>query len=66
MNDKLGCKMPSWPKIRFKTENGNEYDGYIYNVLKGKFYVSQNQTWETIGKAQNWIINLSNIIKFYE
>lgn len=59
------CKSP-WPKIRFKTESGIEYDGYLYYVLGDCFYISQNQSTETIGLAQNWIIPFKNVIKFYD
>jgi hypothetical protein len=55
-----------WPKIRFRNANGTECDGYLYYVLADKFYVSQNQSSETMGLAQNWIINSKDIIKFYD
>lgn len=53
-----------WSKIRFKTENGFEYEGYIYLISGDKFYISQNQQCETMMLAQNWVISESQIIKY--
>lgn len=61
----IQCKMP-WPKIQFKTETDHIYDGYIWSISGDSFYISQNQSYETMGLAQNWIIKQNNIIKFYD
>lgn len=61
----IKCKTP-WPKVQFKTESGHIYDGYLYYILGDSFYISQNQSNETIGLAQNWVIHHRNVIKFYD
>lgn len=55
-----------WPKLRFREKTGQEQDAYLYWILADKFYVSQNSNWEAWGLAQNWIIALEDIIKFYD
>lgn len=55
-----------WKKIRFKTETGHEYDGYVYCINNNKLYVSQNNTVESIGLAQNWVITKEQLIQQYE
>ena len=61
----IKCKTP-WPKIQFKTESDHTNDGYLYLILGDKFYISENQSYETMGLAQNWIISYKQIIKFYD
>lgn len=55
-----------WKKIRFKTGSGYVYDGFIYANIDGKMWVSQNQTPETIGLAQNWIVSDDQVMKLYD
>jgi len=66
-NTQLYCEQP-WKRIRFKDDQGIEHDGYIYSYVFGAgwMYVSQNNTPETIGKAQNWIIADHQIVKHYD
>jgi len=62
MNGKQIMMVPPWPKVRFKTDSGNECEGYIYSKWGDKIYVSQNKSYETIGLAQNWIITKEQIL----
>jgi len=50
-----------WPKVRFKTDDGVERDGYLYHILADAFYISTNSSWSTIGMAENWVIHFRNV-----
>jgi len=55
-----------WKKIRFKTESGGVYDGYVYLIMENRLYVSQNDSGETLGMCQNWVICKEQILNEYE
>ena len=55
-----------WKKIKFKTESGHVYDGFIYAEVNGELWVSQNQTPSGLWLAQNWAIREHQILKLYE